>query len=387
MRTLLVASVLLAGHVAAAGPLPKGLKVFVKDQRLTVSRDGVTLPMVDPAVQDAKGFGAVKGAQLSADGKTILVDVETCSGDEDPFEVSIASIDARFANRRGMQLHQKKKFADAIPHFVAAVEADRDQPVYATNLLSAQAMARRLDDADKTLTTYGPAHRGWFAWRLAVDPELASMVIRPAARALVASAPTKLTYKGLGDSIAISPRGLVAVSEWTFYGGPGAPGGSDLALYDLASGREELRLPIVAVADACYEKSDGMVDGPTCTAKNRARTAARVRDADRVLMILGFAKQATAWVDVGPGKVVAPDKKTTVDLDAGTITRGVVKIAIKGDGDQPQKIGFASDVVVLQFRQTGVSHCDGDAQRSWSLPVALTHATTDRRVDRPSRSP
>src|SRR5262249_49151831 len=160
---------------------------------------------------------------------------------------------------------------------------DPSRPVYATNLLSAQSLAGKLDDADRTIAAYAPAHPAWFGWRLLVDPELKSVAGRPGARALVAAKAGALRFGKLGDDIAVSRLGLIAVREWSSFGGPGAPSDHQLAVYDPIHAGANLRL------DAA-------------------------RDSDRVLGGLGFERRKTAWVDAldSPDHVVSPDKSTTI---------------------------------------------------------------------------
>jgi hypothetical protein len=379
MRAVLVMSMLAAALAATADadakPLPRGMKVFVKDQRLLVSQQGITVPMVDDDQQAAEMFDHVKGATLSDDGATILVAVDSCAGgsDGEPTEVSLASVEARFENVLGMRAHLEKKYDDAIAHFTIAAQKDADHPVYATNLLSAQSLAKKLDDAARTLASYGAKHPGWFAWRLAVDPELANVVGLPAAKPFVAK-PSKLAYQALGDDVAVSPIGLVAVSEFSFFGGPGAPGGEDLAIYEPGSATPVVRLPVIALDDACGGDPE-MGEVAPCTKPQLARTAAHRRAADRVLAALGFGKQPTAWVDPddGQARYASPDKATTVELtdDKARITRGKTTVTADAPSDA-KRIGFARDVVVFKYRQNGFMSCSGDAQRSYSLAIRVT---------------
>lgn len=383
-RVVALLVVVIGAAPVEARPLPTGMKVFSKDQTLFVTRDGLTLPLVDPDVQARNTFGDVKGVELSADGTQLLVQVERCSAAEEPFAVPLVAVEARFENARGMAAHVKKQYADAIAHFTIAARKDPDHPVYATNLVSAQSMAKQLDDADRTLAAYGAKHVAWFAWRLAVDPELANVAGRAAAKALVAARPGKLRYRGLADAIAVSPLGLVAVREWTFFGGPGAPSGEDLAIYDAAGVQPVLRLPVVALDDACFEPDpkaaaddQAMMMGPPCTKQQRARTAVHTRDADRLLAILGFEPRAIVWVkaDDAGAKLGSPDGKTKVVFAGGTddrttvvVTRGKATATAAVEAS-PREIGFAGEVVVFRYKESMFAGCSGDAQRSYSQAV------------------
>jgi hypothetical protein len=63
-------------------------------------------------------------------------------------------VEARFENVVGMKLLTKKQYANAIVHFALAAQKDPESPVFATNLLSAQSLAGKLDDGDRTITRW-----------------------------------------------------------------------------------------------------------------------------------------------------------------------------------------------------------------------------------------
>ena len=245
MRLSLVAVGILVSASALAKPLPKGMKVSLKDMALYVEQDGIKVPLFDDDRRLADQVSNLTGAELSDDGGSIVVHADSCAS-SDGIEVPLSEVEARLENVRGMQLHVKKKYADAIVHFTAAVKADPSTPVYVTNLLSAQSMAKRYDDADRTIASSAAAHVAWFAWRLAIDPELASVRGRAAARPFVAAKPTKLAFQALGDDIAVSPIGLVAVGEWNAFGGPGTDNNSELVLYDPRADVPPVRLAVTA---------------------------------------------------------------------------------------------------------------------------------------------
>src|SRR3954468_15253325 len=138
--------------LAVAKPLPGGMKITVKNQKLYVTASGVTVLMQGAEAAAARTYDALQSAELADAGDAIIIKAQSCAGsDEDGTELSLAPIEARIENALAMQLHTKKKFTEAIPHFAAALAKDPDAPVYGTNLLSAQALAKQLDDADKTL--------------------------------------------------------------------------------------------------------------------------------------------------------------------------------------------------------------------------------------------
>lgn len=369
MRTTLlaVAATAALAHAATAKPLPAGLKVVVVKNRPMVKQGAFTVPLLD---SEEEGAGETIKASLSDDGKTIHAIWDRCGigGDDDSngFDVPLAHVTARLENYAGMAAHLKKKYAEAIPHFAAAIAANPDEPVFQTNLLSAQSMSGALDDADKTIATWGPKNRAWFVWRLAVDKELAAVKARPSAQAVRASTPGKLTTSALGDDAAIAGD-LVAVLENQGNGGPGSPVEQDLVVFDAAAGRQLLRLPIVTMDDACTDgSSDEGMPLPKCTAKQRAANASRARDADAVLAQLGFALVPKAHVSVmGDASVVtSPDGKAKVDLtgDAPKITTGGKTFT----SDSPYYlvgVVFAGAHVLFEESDRHVYRCDDDSFR------------------------
>ncbi len=367
---VLLISSWLASSLALAKPLPKGMKVFSKADKLYVELKGMTVAMLDSEAAAAHIFGKVQSAELSDDGKQIVVKVEDCSmGDPDEgIEFPLATIEARVENILGMKLHVKKQYAEAIPHFVTAVKQDPGTPMYATNLLAAQAMAKLFDDADKTLAASGPLNPAYFGWRLIVDPELVGLRGRPSTRTFVPEKPSTLTWANLG--VATNPLGLIAVSEWSFYGGPGAPGGEDLVIYEPKQGKLLLRLPVVALADACGGGGDGD-GGVRCTKQMTAHTAANTKVVNLVLSTLGFQKQPAIKLESSSDvKFVSADKQVSVEfVDKPTaqmiVKRGKLTTSVP-DVEVPKSISIAGNLVVLQYRQNAFMACDGDAQRSYS---------------------
>jgi hypothetical protein len=238
--------------------------------------------------------------------------------------------------------------------------------LYATNLLSAQAMAKQLDEADKTLATIGPSNAAWFAWRLAVDPELAGLRGRPSTKAVLAAKPSTLTWNRLGGSVATSPLGLVALSEWNFFGGPGAPFAYDLVIYDLRQSKVMLRLPVVALDDAC---GDGPPEMATpCTKRALAHTAEHTRIVNLVLAALGFESQPTVKLESTDGDAYASsDGKITVKVSGDKVTMGSKTAAMRpDDGGHMLFALLAGNLFVLTYRENGFLACDGDAQRTYS---------------------
>src|SRR5258708_25492595 len=159
MRLAIMLAVVAAAP-AAAKPLPKEMKSVIKNNAPYLEWRGVTVPVGDRdwKLRDDK----LKKVELSDDGKSIVVTFVPCmSDDDDTLVVPLARIEAHVENNLGMQVHVKKKYDDAIAHFAIAAARDPETPVFATNLLSAQSMAKRLDDADKTIDTYGVKNLAW----------------------------------------------------------------------------------------------------------------------------------------------------------------------------------------------------------------------------------
>jgi hypothetical protein len=212
MRSFTVFAVVgFLGANAAAKPLPKGWKSVI-DGVPMIEVSGAKIPV---APYQSFVWQTPKEVVLSDDGKKLVVRYESCmmspSGEISELEVPIEKVEARLENVLGMTVHVKKKYDDAIKHFTAALAKDFE-PVYATNLLSAQSLANKLDDAEKTIETYGRKAPGWFAWRFAVDPELKK--IKAHTKSPLATAPKhgKVTTKQLVPAqfdtvIAYSPSG------------------------------------------------------------------------------------------------------------------------------------------------------------------------------------
>jgi hypothetical protein len=367
--SLLVLGVIASGSaIAAAKPLPKRMKVTLKNERLYIELRGVTVPLQGAERAARDPFSSLDSAELSDDGEHVVVKGQHCamSDADEGVEISLAIVEARVENALGMQLHTKKKFVDAIPHFAAAMKDDPTALVYATNLLSALAMAKQLDEADKMLATIGPSNAAWFAWRLMVDPELAGLRGRPSTKAVLASRPSALTWKRLGGSVATSPLGLVAASEWNFFGGPGAPFAYDLVIYDLQHSKVMLRLPVVAPEDAC---GDGPPEMATpCTKRTLAHTAEHTRIANLVLAALGFESQPTVKLESTDGDAYASsDGKITAKVSGDKITLGSKTSAMLPDeGGHTLFALLAGNLFVLTYRENGFLACDGDAQRTYS---------------------
>jgi hypothetical protein len=380
MRTILFATAAVAAvaPAAAAKPLPAGMKVVVVKQRPMVKQGAFTVPLFD---DDEQGQGATIKASLTDDGTSIHAVWDRCGmGGENEYDVPLAHVTARLENYAGMAAHLKKKYADAMPHFAAAIAANPDEPMYQTNLLSAQSMSGKLDDADKTLATWGPKNRAWFVWRLAVDKELAAVKDRPSAKALRAATPGKVKALSLVSDAAIAGD-LVATIENEGNGGPGSPYDEDLVVFDAAAGRQLLRMPVVTEEDMCADGvPDDAPDGEVmrgCTPKLRAKQAADAAEADDLLAALGFAivpkARATQWGAVNV--VSSPDGKVKVDFGAAppAVTVGGKTFAADDPG-HIYGVVFVGTHVLFENSERHIYLCDDDSFRVDLVPA--TPATT-----------
>jgi len=344
--------------IAAGKPLPDGTKVvLVKDQLFFVDHD-VTVPLYAAGDRELMWtFDSVRSVKLSDDDKTIEIEGSICSYmmAKDAASASFDAVRARVENVRGMQLHLKKKYADAVAHFAAAVKLDPKTPVYATNLLSAQSMGKLLADADQTLATAGPRAVAWFAWRLAVDSDLANLRGRASTRPFTSIARTKLAADALeGSVVAVSPAGFLALEQATSFGMTPASS-QDLVIYD-QHGAEQVRVPLIEFDDLCLD---------SCTKAQQAHTAEHRRAASELLGVLGFSTQHVRWVDVaGPGRVASPDKQVVVDVadDKITITHGKATSTVPVDGTV-NRLGFAAGAIVIVAR---TSHGCGGTDNTWN---------------------
>ena len=364
MRALVLA-VLLISAPAVAKPLPKGMKVVVANGRPMVVQGKQKVALLD---DEREGGDTIK-AELTDDGTSIHVTWDRCNtGDPDSmdaFDVPMSHVTARFENLAGMAAHLKKKYADAIPHFAAAVAAN-PEPVFVTNLLSAQSMGGKLDDADRTITTWAPKMRAWLVWRLAVDPDLVNVKTRAPARALAAATPGTAKASGLEGKLAASGA-LVATQSYQGNGGPGSPVESDIVVFDTTQAREVLRLPLVTMEEACDPNGGDDAMLPKCTKRQLAAQAAHAKAADATLAALGMNVVPGVMMDPPPneqGELKSPDGKAKVVDDGGSLR---VTVGGKTFEEQPTDrlthIAFAGGLVLLELSERHVYMCDDDSFR------------------------
>lgn len=343
MRIAIGLAWLLVPALASARPLPAGMKVSLAKGAVMVARDGVTVKVAAAT--------SLTGAELSEDGKVLVIRAN------ERIEIPLAKVEARLVNGRGMALHAKKKFAEAAPHFARAAQLDPATPMYATNLLSAQSMGGTLDEADRTLATYGKRAAPWFAWRLVVDPELAAV----AGRASAKFGPVGKATSRLVDAIAYSPLGYAASEVFSNASMGDGSGGSDteLAIVDLTSGAEVLRLPA--------EHTCGEGEGAGCEKAQAPITAKQRKVADAVLARLGFEVVAGGYHSTMNEEtaVAADGRKVTFDgtpkLIAGKVTKEL------GELDRIYGVGFVPKAVVIVSKD--VVQADDNGLSIWQAQL------------------
>jgi hypothetical protein len=367
LRHLIGSCALALATTADAKPLPAGLtlKVGAKGE-LTATRAGVTVPVGVTSV------AKLVKAELDADGATLLLTTTDCwtSDDQPPVEqrVPLAPIEANFENSAGMKAHLAHKYDDAIAHFATAVKKDPTTAVYATNLLSAQSMGGKLDDADHALADAAKHNVAWLAWRLAVDSDLKALRGRPSTK-LVAKPGTA---KGsLANAIAYSPLGLAATEVYVdmYDGIPDGSATSVLSIIDVASGRELLTLPTQVTCAVDMEAAmSGNPNPPAsdkaCPKREAAATARKRKVTNAVLADLGFVVVPNGFLNLLGGddarkELVTPDGHHLVRAgDDFTLDGKPVELAagrLYGVGAVPH--GFV--VVSKGDKQVGCNEADG----------------------------
>lgn len=359
MRGFLVFLLLVAAMTPSdAKPLPTGLEVKLAKGTLSARRDGVSV-----------SIGSVTkmiSVELSADGKTIVVKRpgDPDQGEEDTVDetFALATVEGKLANAKGMSFQVKKKYADAVAPFTAAVQSD-PQPVYITNLLSALAMGKKLDDADKVLATHGKRIAPWLAWRLAVDKELAALVDRPAAKTLFPGGGKATSKLADGEKVAYSAAGFAAVEVYTGLSmGMPTEVTKALAIVELTTGTEVLRL---STETSCNEMDEGGCKQAKYTASNKKQR----KVADAVLSQMGFEVLAEPLVDAqATSTPTAKDGRKIVEIkDGGTaIAVGKKQIPIPVELEV-KSIAFVPKAVVLVHKVQTSSNIDGAG--TWEMEV------------------
>jgi hypothetical protein len=347
MRGMIVLGsfVFLSTAAANAKPLPGGMKVVAKAGRPTIQQGAIAVPLRDDDLAD---YEKIDKAELAADGKTVVVTATRCGATltADETKIPLAKIQARLDNAAGIASLSKKRYAEAITKFGSAAQKDPETPAYATNLLVAQTLAKKLDLAAQTLAMQGAKNPVWFAWQLATDPQLATIKDHKRAKALYAATAGTATLAKLGDrDIAVSDlAGGIAAMRTASSGivlpvappptkpltkapapeaEPPAPptpptplATAEVDFVSLSTGRVLARFPIITLDDACDE-----TDQMPCSDAAKARIAERHALADQLLASLGFTIQANAFVDARNGDPIKKDGMTIEFADEGvTVT-------------------------------------------------------------------
>lgn len=284
VSVVLVAGVMIS--TAEAKPLPSGMAVTLKNGKPFLSQLSVSVQLLD----NWEPWTDLKVA-VSDDDKQLELWSARCGMTLDPEEtprrIPLAVVGAKLANARATALRTKNKYADAARLFEEAWKADPSSPSYATSYLAALARSHQTGEATKLLDGGIAADfTAWFAYRLAVDPDLKALAATEAGKALRAAKPSKLTVKKLGDGAATSPLGVAAI----------ATADSNKNLYvsfvQLKTGSETMRLPI--------------------------KTSAQIRQVDKLLQVMGFepapAKRVTADAARKLAAAAAADVIAAVDL-------------------------------------------------------------------------
>jgi len=336
LATIIVAS-LVAVPLATAKPLPKGMKIEVRKGRAVVTMGGPVVSVTGDTLAD---WESVTG-ELSDDGKEITISGTRCKkkleGEQTKQKVTLQQIEAKFENADGETVMAKKKYEEAAGYFAAAVAMDPGVPLYASNLLLAQVKGGKLEDADRTLSTAGKQHVAWFAWRLEVDPALASIKSRPSVKALYPTTPGKARSPTLADAFAISPLGLAATRTASGEGGSGAEFPLEVSFTDIASGREVLRLPMGKGAEQAL--------------------------VDKLLIQLGFTFEGM-FQDIRQGRSHSTNDgramlvtETSITFQKGSIKQPVTMPNIIG-------VGFMPDGALFVTRYEHVFRCDDKSYRT-----------------------
>ncbi len=365
MRSLVILVALAA--IADAKPLPKGLSIAIVKNRPVAARDGVTVPITDG---DRADWGKLGKVQLSDKGDEIVIDAPSCHDmNTEPTTIALAVVEAKLENAIGMGFHLKKQYDKAIEHFAIAVAKDPHE-VFETNLLSAQSLGGKLDEADKTLATYGTKAHGWFGWRLAVDSDLAPLKGRPSVKGYELKPGSARVGK---FEVAYSAIGLVAVGTAEIGEGIGSSSDDFLVITDTVSGVALMKLPLGT--ECGLEGGGDPSTGPSkaCVKKQAALAAPLIKRADAVLAQLGFEpvpKTAVRGMFGEATSISAPDgRKLTFDGDTGHLVVG----GKKSDIETPRTgmVAFVPRAIVLSRRNKGKVSCD-DELFYWTVEVTPT---------------
>jgi hypothetical protein len=332
------------------------MKVITKLGRPYVQQGTTTVALRDDDVAD---YEKIAKAELAADGKTIEVTAARCKGElaDDITRIPLAKVQARLDNAAGIVAHGKKQYAVAIAKFGSALAKDSETPAYATALLGAQLLGKKPALAGQTLVVHGRRNPVWFAWRLAVDVDLAGAKTLKGAQDLVGATPGTATLAKLGERDLATTAvggGIAALRTLSL----GAPGTTEVDFVSLASGRLLARLPLVTLEDACDETADSPCDDAA-----RARIAERVALIDTLLASLGFQITANAFVDVRTGDPVSKDGiRVELSDDSITASRGSGERTLELEG-HAWAIAFTPTALVVKLNRRNLYGCNDGSSR------------------------
>jgi hypothetical protein len=364
MRMLLVAVGMLVSAAAVGKPLPAGMKVITKLGRPYVQQGSVIVALRDDEVAD---YEKIVKTDLADSGKTLVVTAMRCKGTvaNDVTRVPLTRIQARLDNAQGLVARSKKKYADAVAKFTSAAHKDPDAAAYATNLLSAQLLAKKLDAAGQTINVHGRNNPVWFVWHIAIDDELAAARTHKQLAALAAATPGTATLGKLGEhDLAITDGfgGIAALRTLSI----GSPGTTEVDFVALSTGKLLARMPVTTLEDAC----DATTEHP-CDDAAKVRIADRIRNVDAVLMRLGFAIQNGALVDVRNGD---PLKRGDVTIettdDAVTVTRGDDRRSMAVAGNV-WAVAITPKAIIIKVNERNLYGCDDGSSRFSGMALPL----------------
>ncbi len=368
MRTMLVVIGLLFATSASAAPkrkpLPGGMKVITKLGRPYVQQGATTVALRDDDVAD---YEKIAKAELAEDGKTIEVTAARCKGElpDEVTRVPLLAVQARLDNALGLVAYTKKQYAVAITKFNSAVTKDPDAPIYATNLLAAQLLGKKFSLAGQTLAVHGRRNPIWFAWRFAVDADLAGAKALKGAQDLIAANPGTVTLAKLGERDLATTSlggGMAALRTLSV----GSPGTTEIDVVSLSTGRLLARMPLTTLEDAC----EGTHEHP-CDDAAKARIAERTTLVDGLFASLGFEIVANALVDVRNGDPVTKDGVTVEISDtAVSVMRGGKERSMPLDGGV-WAVAFTQTAVVIKQNRRNLYGCNDGSSRFVGVALPL----------------
>jgi len=369
MRTTIVVLGMLLATTAGAGgppkpkPLPAGMKVIAKDNRAVVQQGALTVPLRD---DDPADFDKISKVEL-VEGKFIEVTANRCSGalTDDVTRVPLAKVQAKLDNAAGLAAHAKKQYSTAITKFGSALQKDPETLAYATNLMAAQLLGKKTQLAAQTLAMQGRKNVIWFAWRMAVDADLAGAKALKGAQDFAATKPGTASVGKLGTKdVALSTLGGGMAALHTSK--PGQPETTDIDVVSLSTGKLLARLPLTTSEDAC----DDTPQHP-CDDAATARITERTKLADTLLASLGFEIKANVFIDVRNGDPVSRDG-VRVEFSDDEITaekNGAERtLAIAGNASA---IAITPTAVIVKLNEHGGFSCTGVSSRFAGAALAL----------------